>query len=209
MKRRHVARTIDWTVVRQRLAMADAALQQGFAPDPGKRREILRARAAELARVPLPETAPEDCVEILEFSLAQECYALELRFVEEVYLLKDLTPLPCTPDFVLGIVAARGRILSVVDLKRLFGLPHAGLTDLNKIMVLRDPGAPDGMEFGVLADRILGVRVLPVADIQAPLPMLNGIRADYLKGVTGERLALLDAKKLLEDKSIVVEQESM
>lgn len=208
MKRRKQGtfRPIDWTLVRQRLADVGSALRQDLADDPEKRREILRARARELARKPPPEAMPGASMEILEFSLAHERYAVELKFVHEAYVLRELTPLPCTPDFVLGIVVARGRILSVIDLKRFFGLPDKGLTDLNKIVVLRD-ATTGGMEFGVLADQVLGVCELPIVDIQPPLPTLTGVRADYLKGVTAEHLIVLDAKKLLEDKTIVVEQE--
>src|SRR5687768_2140813 len=86
-------------------------------------KQILRARAQALARparhVPLAEAS----LEVLEFRLAQERYALETRYVREVYPLKDLTRLPCTPPFVLGIVNVRGRITPVIDIKKFFDLP--------------------------------------------------------------------------------------
>jgi purine-binding chemotaxis protein CheW len=201
--------SIDWGAVKQRLAAVDTALRQDFAPAPETRREILQARARSLARQPEPEATQDAHIEILEFALAGERYAIDLRFVHEVYVLKELTPLPCAPDFVAGIVAVRGRILSVIDLKKFFGLPDKGLTDLNKIIVLREPhkSTAETMEFGLLADHIVGVRELPLAEMQPPLPTLTSMRADYLKGVTVERLAVLDARKLLEDETIVVEQE--
>jgi purine-binding chemotaxis protein CheW len=194
---------VDWELIKQRLAAVETALRQDFAPEPEKRREILHARARALAREPIPEAEPSAHIEILEFALAGERYAVDLGFVHEVYVLKELTPVPCAPDFVLGIVVARGRILSVIDLKKFFGLPDKGLTDLNKIVVLRN----ETMEFGLLADQIIGVHELPLAAIQPPLPTLTGVRADYLRGVTAERLVVLDARKLLEDETIVVEQE--
>jgi purine-binding chemotaxis protein CheW len=194
---------VDWELIKQRLAAVETALRQDFAPEPEKRREILHARARALAREPIPEAEPSAHIEILEFALAGERYAVDLGFVHEVYVLKELTPVPCAPDFVIGIVVARGRILSVIDLKKFFGLPDKGLTDLNKIVVLRN----ETMEFGLLADQIIGVHELPLAAIQPPLPTLTGVRADYLRGVTAERLVVLDARKLLEDETIVVEQE--
>jgi len=201
------ARKIDWQSVKERLSAIETALQQDFVPEPEKSREILHKRAKALARQPVPEAAPTAHVEILEFVLADERYAVELRFVHEVYVLKELTPLPCTPDFVLGIVVARGRILSVIDLKKFFGLPDKGLTDLNKIVVLRNEAAGGAMEFGVLADQIVGVHELALTDMQTSLPTLTGVRAEYLKGITAERLVVLDARKLLEDENIVVEQD--
>jgi purine-binding chemotaxis protein CheW len=63
------------------------------------------------------------------------------------------------------------------------------------------------MEFGILADVVLGVRRIPLTDIQPSLPTLTGIREDYLKGVTGEQVVILDAEKLLSDKKITVHEE--
>lgn len=200
---RPVRTEADWALIKQRFASAEAALDHDVAATSELSRDILRARAKALAQ-PLPSAAQAgEHVEILEFGLAQESYALEMAYVHEVHALKELTPLPCTPAFVRGIVNVRGRILSVIDIKRFFEIPEQGLTDLNQVIVLSDRT----MKFGILADRIIGVRWLSLADIQGPLPTLTGIRADYLKGITAGRLVVLDAKKLLADRSIVVEQD--
>jgi len=104
---------------------------------------------------------------------------------------------------VLGIVNLRGEILSVVDIKKFFELPEKGLTDLNKVIVLQSAS----MLFGILADAILGVRSIARTEIQSSLPTLTGIREDYLTGVTNERVAILDAAKLLSDRKLVVQEE--
>ena len=170
---------------------------------PSAAAQILHARALALAR-PLEQAPTADTLlEVLEFRLAQERYAVETRYVREVYPLKDLTPLPCTPPFVLGIVNMRGHILPVLDLKKFFSLPENGLTDLHYIILVsgRD------IEFGLLADVIVGVRSLPVESLQSSLPTLTGIRSDYLKGVTAERLVVLDLARFLADPRIIVHEE--
>jgi purine-binding chemotaxis protein CheW len=111
---------------------------------------------------------------------------------------------PCTPAFVLGIINVRGRILSIVDLKKFFDLPEKGLGELNKVIILRS----DSMEFGVLADAIVGVRALPLAGLQAAIPTLTGVREEYLKGITKDRVAVLDAGKILADKRIIVDEQA-
>lgn len=172
------------------------------AAGPEKWQAILKARAQALAQVPEQDETTE-CIEIVAFLLAYETYGIETRHVREVYPLKDLTPVPCTPPFVAGIVNVRGQVLSVVDLKKFFELPERGLTDLNKVIVLSD----GLMEFGVLADAIVDVRHVPLGKIQPGLPTLTGIREDYLRGVTAERLVILDAARLLADSGIVVHEE--
>lgn len=171
-------------------------------PDDKERRRILKERAAVLARV--PESGPEEeRIEIVEFLLANERYAIESSCIGEVYPLRELTPLPCTPAFVLGVVNIRGTILSVLDLRKFFDLPDNGLCDLNKVIVLQN----DAMEFGVLADVILAARRIPLHALQPSLPTLTEIRAEYLMGVTEDRLVVLDGRKLLADPGIVVHEE--
>ena len=163
---------------------------------------ILLERARLLAQ-PTEEAAAAPAIEVVALVLAYETYAIETAYVREVYPLKDLTPLPCTPDFVAGIVNVRGQVMSVIDLKQLFELPAKGLTDLNKIVILSD----GTMEFGILADSILGVRNIPLHEIESGLPTLSGVRQDYLKGITAEGMVVLDAAQLLHNENIVIHEE--
>lgn len=192
---------IDWRQIHRRLEVAGQLLDEGFEPSPARRRAILEARARALAAE--PPAGSGACFQALEFVLASEDYALETRWIREVFPLRDFTPLPGTPDFVLGIIHLRGRIVSVLDVRKFFELSAQGLSNLNNVILLGD----GEMEFGVLADAIVGVRDIPEADMQAPLPTLSGIRADYLKGITRQRQVVLDGGKLLADPGIVVAAE--
>jgi len=161
--------------------------------------QLLQARARALARVPeVPQ--PGVMLDLLEFRLAQERYAIPTGFVQEVQPLRELTPLPGTPAFMLGVVNLRGRILPVFDLRRFFDLPEQGITDLHRIIFVRG----HGLELGLLADVVVGVHELNVHRLQPSLPTLTGIRADYLKGVTDERLIVLDLDRVLSDPKILI-----
>ena len=193
---------INWSQVQRRLQAAQAALEQGWLPTLEEKQAILRARAKALALEPGQAPTESEYLEIVAFQLAYEIYGIESAFVREVYLLKDFTPLPCTPPFVLGIINVRGHIISVIDLKKFFALPDKGLSDLNKVIIAHN----DKMEVGILADAILGVRRVPLKDIQPTLPPLTDVQEAYLKGVTTERLVILEAEKLLLDKDIIVHE---
>lgn len=194
---------IDWREVHRRLEMARADAERVWAPDAGETQRVLKARAQELAREPEKAQAADAQLEVLEFILAQEKYAVESRHVREVYPLENLTPLPCTPPFVLGIINLRSEIVSVLDIKKFFDLPEKGLTDLNKVIVLQS----GPMLFGILADIIVGVRRIQATEIQPSLPTLSGIRERYLRGITSDRTVLLDAGKLLADEQIIVQEQ--
>jgi len=163
----------------------------------------LKSRAQILALEEHDERNQHEYIEIVEFRLASENYAFETEFVKEVYLLNNYTPLPGLPDFILGIVNIRGQIISVIDLKKLFSLPTTGLGELNKIIVLQN----GKMEFGILADSITGSYPIIIKDSGLPsIINMNGNAKDYLKGVTSNHLIILDAKKILEDQKLMINQ---
>jgi purine-binding chemotaxis protein CheW len=55
---------------------------------------------------------------------------------------------------------------------------------------------------------VASVRAIPAGSVHAPLPTLSGIRADFLKGVTAERLVVLDLGRILADPKIIVHEEA-
>ena len=165
-------------------------------------RDVLKARAVKLGRE-APETEVRSLLEIVEFELAGESYGIALSEVREVSLLKELTHVPCTPPFVAGIISLRGEIVTVIDIKQFFELPMSGITDLNRVIVVR----AEEKQLGILADVIRGARSIPEEEMQSSLPTLTGIRADYLRGVTGEQVIVLDAAKMLSDRRLVVYEE--
>jgi purine-binding chemotaxis protein CheW len=193
---------IDWPALhrRQQEAIAAAAGERPLSPE--ETRTILKSRAALLA-VPAQEADPGVRLDCLEFVLSGESYALEMSYITQTLPLSEFTPLFCTPPFVLGITNLRGRIVSIIDLRRFFELPAVGLSDLNRVIVVSN----GSMEFGVLADSIVGIRPLPLADLQPVPAALTGIREEFLSGVTADRMALLDIGKILSDKRIVVHEE--
>src|SRR5262245_12872407 len=92
----------DWSIMYCRLKAARTTLEPVMLT-PDAKRTILRARAQALAREPEREETAGETLQVVEFTLAYETYAIELGYVREVYPLKELTPLPCTPAYVLGI----------------------------------------------------------------------------------------------------------
>lgn len=190
----------SWSSLHLRLDASRAALQCKLLPGKSETQKILRARAAKLAFVPEEKTADRSYFEVVEFSLGKERYAIESIHIREIDALHDFTPLPGAARFVLGLANLRGQILSIISLKKLFDLPEKGLTDLNKVLVVHG----QNMEMGILADAILGVRSLCREDLNNSLPLLTGIRAEYLMGIAQDALAVLNVTRILGDKRLVV-----
>jgi len=195
--------TVDWSEAYRRLEAAQSASERGLTPSAEEKKKILRERALTTARVPEEVSAAGEVIDIVEFALSYERYGVESSCVREVLPLKDLTPLPGTPPFLIGVVNVHGQIISVIDIRKFFDLPAEALSEANNIIIV----TKDGMELAILTDAITGLRSIPLQDIQPSLPTLTGVRAEYLKGVTSERLAILDVLKILSDKGITVHEE--
>ena len=203
MKEKIKTSTIDWKKIHSQMEAAREKLEQGWQVTDKEKEKILKARTKALAREVKEEELAAEYLTVAEFMLANERYGIELNNIVEVYPLKDLTPLPCTPPFVLGIFNVRGQIQTIMDIKKFFDLPEKGLTDLNRAIIVR----ARGMEAGILADVILGIRSVPLREMQPKLPTLTDIRAEYMKGVTSDQLIVLDVEKIFSDERIIVNEE--
>lgn len=162
--------------------------------------KILKERARLLAIETISDENEIEKIEIIQFRIANEDYGVELSHIRTIHPSKNLTYIPGTPDFIKGIINLRGEFISVVDLKKFFNLPDQDLTDLSQVIIL----SSKDMEFGLLADEILGVKKIPVNKIQPSLPTLTGIRSEYLKGITGDGIVILDGDKILSSKNMIV-----
>ena len=193
----------NWLELKRRLKKVQEALEGNLEPAPGVKREILRERAQVLAREPAGGVPAGECFDVVAFTLAGERYAVDLAHVREVCPIKSITPLPGTPLFVLGIMNVRGQILSVIDLKNLFKLPGGSPGDRSKVIIVRN----SEMEIGIFADVVSGIETISFGEVQAVPPSLSGIQADFMKGVTENGVAVLDAAIILSDRRILVHDE--
>jgi purine-binding chemotaxis protein CheW len=92
--------------------------------------------------------------ELLVFGLDESAYAIAVERVREIVRTRDLTHLPRSPDWILGVMALRGEVVEVVDLRRRLGL-HAGEPGRSsRIIVLHGD-----------AERVTGVLVDSVSEV--------------------------------------------
>jgi purine-binding chemotaxis protein CheW len=194
-------REFDWAAIRARIERGIELADTGLA-SPERSREVLRERAQVLARVPDQghDAGQADALKVLVFELGGARYAVETGRVLHACALPPITALPGLPNHVAGIAAFRGKVLAVLDLRALLALPVTRLTEPAALVVLQD----SAMEFALLADAVAGVEHYPRASLSASLPGLGALRAGYLMGVAPDRTAILDAGRMLGDRSLVL-----
>lgn len=169
---------------------------------PEERDAILKERAGILAVGTDDDTDKKTGTEAIVFKTGNETYAIDTNYLSEVYPFREITKIPCTPAFILGVVNYRGKIISVTDLKKLFDIQGDFLNEKNRILILKK----DKMELGIFADEVIGMILIDKENLQRSLSSLKGIRERYLKGITPERIVYLDAGKLLGDPKLIVNE---
>ena len=195
-------KAIDWARVKQQLAQAEQALLRSQSPTPETRRAELEARARALALQTASAAERGPGAEVVEFMLGSGRFAVAADVVREVRTLHELTPIPCAPAFVSGMMNVHGRIIAVIDLKTYMALPESGLTDLNKVIILHQ----GDMEFGVLADRIVGGRWLADAELVQGEVLPEPSRR-FALARTRDDVVVLDVQALVRDPGFVVDEE--
>lgn len=167
--------------------------------------EKTRAVLAERARALIQSTEIQtgETMQLVAFSLASEKYGISAEFVREVQPLREVTPVPCTPDFVVGVINVRGSIYSVIDIRGFFGVPKREITETTKVILV---GAA-GLEVGILADDVSGATNILLSDIKPPLAAQTASKDEYVLGITPKMLIILNLEALLRDERIIVHQE--
>lgn len=195
-------KAIDWERVKQQLAQAEQALLRSQSPAHETRRAELEARARALALQTAAAAQRGPGREVVEFMLGSGRFAVAAGVVREVRTLHELTPIPCAPAFVSGMMNAQGRVIAVIDLKTYMALPESGLTDLNKVIILHQ----GDMEFGILADHIVGGRWLADAELM-PGNAPGGPSQHLVQARTQDDVVVLDIEALVRDPGFVVDEE--
>ena len=192
---------IDWEAARKRIMAADAAIARAWDPDEDEVALELRKRADRLARENEGERESRDVIDVVDFMLDRARYAIESGYVRDIYPLERMTPIPCTPDFVLGIVNLRGEILSVIDIMKFIGIARNEAVEPDRLIVLEQ----GDMRFCILADAVSGVIAIRKDAIQEPMPALG--ETEHIYGIADGQLVLLDGQALLQDPRLIVNEE--
>jgi purine-binding chemotaxis protein CheW len=130
----------------------------------------------ETAAVPAVKTR-----QVVAFTLDTEDYAVPIGQVKEVVEIQELTLVPGTQDFLLGIMNLRGKIVPVISLEDLFGLERQTPRNPAHTIVAEDAEAG---AYGIQVDRVSEVLVVPESSVKpAPQMLHSKISAEYVEGV--------------------------
>jgi len=144
----------------------------------------------------------EQRLQMINFTLGGDEYAVEIQKVREVINFRELTPLPKAPSFVKGIINLRGEVIPVIDLREKLGLAHEAYSALTNVIIVEI----GRKAVGVVVDDVRHVIRLAPGEVAPSPPFIGGLSGKYVSGVAkiGERLVVvLDMERILSASEMI------
>ncbi|MFY9558712.1 MAG: chemotaxis protein CheW [Terriglobales bacterium] len=135
--------------------------------------------------------------QVVGFQVGRETYGVPITSLHEIVRVPEITAVPDAPSYMEGVINLRGKIVSVLDLRKRFGKPAGAFHRRSRILVVEHKGRLAGM----IVDAASEVLKIPESEIEpAPGMMLEG-GLDCVTGLgkyKGRLIILLDVGKVLE-----------
>lgn len=172
-----------------------------------ERKAILHNRAVKLSEA--AASAMEYDVDAnktlyVTFSIDNEVYAINDFFVQEVLTAKDITFIPGLPSFFDGIINIRGKVVSILNFRKLMQIPSNELLTNCKALILGN--SDRSSEFGIVVDKISGTLSLYPHQIKPPPQNVIGFGEEFISGISPSGTIVLDAKTFIESSKLIVNQ---
>jgi purine-binding chemotaxis protein CheW len=139
---------------------------------------------------------------IVGFQVGRETYGVPITSLHEIVRVPDITAVPDAPDYLEGVINLRGKIVSVMDLRKRFGEKQATLKKQNRILVVEHAGRLAGL----IVDSASEVLKIPSDAVEPPPAMFQDGGLNCVTGlgkVGGRLVVLLDMSKLLAPESLM------
>src|SRR5437764_2031768 len=134
---------------------------------------------------------------IVGFQLGHETYGVPITSLHEIVRVPEITAVPDAPDYIEGVINLRGKIVSVIDLRKRFGQKKVALARQHRILVVEHKGRLSGL----IVDSASEVLKIPASDVEASPKVLHENELNCVTGLgkyKGRRIMLLDVSRLLD-----------
>jgi purine-binding chemotaxis protein CheW len=133
---------------------------------------------------------------IVGFQVGRETYGVPITSLHEIVRVPEITAVPDAPDYLEGVINLRGKIVSVMDLRKRFGQKQVALKKQNRILVVEHQGRLAGL----IVDSASEVLKIPAEAVEPPPAAFQEGGLNCVTGlgkVAGRLVVLLDMSKLL------------
>lgn len=134
--------------------------------------------------------------EIIIFRIGKLKCALDIMQAQEINRNLEITDVPESPDYLRGVANLRGKLLTIIDLRVIFGLEPQRGAQRNQVIVL----STTSEETGLLVDDVDDIVSVNEENLHAPTANLSGVPGDFFKSIyrtDGDIAALISLDRVL------------
>ena len=140
-------------------------------------------------------------LQLVGFRIGKETFGVRIDLVHEIVRVPEITAVPDAPDYVEGVINLRGKIISVIDLRKRFGEKRIERTRKNRILVAEI----ERKMVGLIVDAASEVLRISPNEIEDPPDVLDDAEIKYVTGVgklNGRLIILVDLAKIMQKGEI-------
>lgn len=137
-------------------------------------------------------------IQFVAFKLNNEEYAIEINSVEGILKYQEITKVPQTDEFILGIINLRGQVIPIYNLKKKFYGEDSNLIDETRIIIIRH----QEVVIGVIVDSVSEVLKISETDIDLTDSMFSDKKNNTISGIgklDDRLLMVINIKNLLSE----------
>ncbi|MBW1741253.1 MAG: purine-binding chemotaxis protein CheW [Deltaproteobacteria bacterium] len=118
-------------------------------------------------------------VGLATFYVGKAFCGMDIQQVQEINKHTEITWVPQAPEYVLGVLNLRGRIVTIIDLGRKLGLSPTVLSDTSRNIIVNSQNE----HIGLLVDRIADVVPADWQQVEPPPANIGGVQGKFFEGV--------------------------
>lgn len=143
----------------------------------------------------------QSTIQLVSFRAGDELFGAPIEKVHEIIRSSSIVKVPQAPDFIEGIINLRGKIITVIDLRKKFGMPPAPSQTASRIIVADIVGT----KVGIIVDAVSIVLRVSREHFEKTPAIISGLERKFISGVVKENnkmLLALDLDKLLTQQEL-------
>lgn len=151
-----------------------------------------------------------DTNQFLTFALSEDIFAIDVIMAKEVLDFANVTRVPQTPDYLLGVINLRGSVVPVIDMRLKFGMPAAEKTRDSCIIVVEIDIDGELVTVGAMADSVREVMDMTPDQIEPPPRIGTRLNTEFIKGMgnLGDKFVIiLDINRIFTADELALAQE--
>jgi len=154
---------------------------------------------------PIEETSQEGIktVQLCIFQMDNEQFAVDILQVQEILKPAEITRIPATPKFLLGVINLRGIIIPIIQIKSFLGLDSSKENEEGEYLIVKD----GNLILGIAVVKVLNMVIIPEENVTI-FEEDNPLRVEkYMLGqsiVYDKTIYLLDLHRLIRDTKAAI-----